>query len=72
MKTKHTKEKVFSTIEDKKIKKDPANSPVWNNCIHYKDATKEDKAEGGYVYTVYFEGTVPVNVTTVTKVGAHG
>ena len=66
-KPKLIKEIVFSTIEDKKIRNDVSNSPIWKSCLHWEDVTEEQKKKGGYVYTIYFAGLIPISVTSVRK-----
>ena len=66
-KPKLIKEMVFSTIEDKRIRNDVKNSPIWKSCLHWEDVTEEQKKKGGYVYTIYFEGVTPISVTSVRK-----
>ena len=65
-------ETVFSPIHDKNIKNDVVNSPIWTNSLHYEDVTDTDLKKGGYVYTIYFDGALPVNVTSVTKIEDYG
>ena len=60
--------KVFSTILDNKIKENLKNSPIWDKCMHWEDATKKDKKDGGYLYTMYFKGLTPISVTSVKKI----
>ena len=66
-KSKLTKEIVFSTIEDKKIRDDVKNSPIWKSTLHWEDVTEEQKKKGGWVYTIYFEGVTPISVTSIRK-----
>lgn len=65
-------EAVFSPIFDKDITKHIVTSSIWSNSLHYEDVTDEDIKKGGYVYTIYFDGTLPVSVTSVTKVEDYG
>ncbi len=65
-------EAVFSPIFDKNIAKNVVNSPIWSKSLHYEDVTEADLKKGGYVYTIYFDGTLPVSVTSVTKVEDYG
>ena len=58
------KEQVFSKIEDKNIKNDVSNSPIWKECKHLEDAKEGEK---GFVYTILFEGPKPIQVTSVKQ-----
>lgn len=75
------KEQVFSPIEDKSITKKSSiipvgeddsleklwNSPIWDKAKHLEDVTDEDRKNGGFVYTILFEGTTPTKVASVKK-----
>ena len=65
MKTKLIEEKVYSTILDKDFAKNINSSPVWKNCEHSSDVSNNYH---GYVYTVMFDGTKPVQVKGVKKI----
>jgi len=62
--------KVYSPIEDKKIKKDVNNSPIWKKAYHKEDYGKAISSENAvlFEYTVKFEHTNPIQVTKVRKV----
>ena len=62
-----TKQMIFSIIEDKKIRNDIENSPIWKNSVHWEDVTEEQKKKGGCVYTILFNGTTPFSVTSIRK-----
>lgn len=57
--------KVFSKVEDKNIKSDILNSPIWKGAKHLEDRGDKEK---GFIYSIYFEGVTPVGVTSVSKV----
>jgi len=60
--------KVYSPIEDKKIKSDINVSPIWKNAIHEDDINDEHKKGGTmFEYTMKFDGFKPVQVTNVKK-----
>lgn len=59
---------MFSTIKDKQIKKNIANSPIWKKSKHWEDVTEEEKKKGGYLYTMYFDGVTPESVTSIQKI----
>lgn len=58
-------EKVYSKVNDKNIKKNIAGSPIWANCYHKDDVP--DKFSG-FVYSIAFNGTIPVQVKGVKKI----
>ena len=66
MAEKMIKEKVFSKVDDKNIKNDVMNSPIWKNCKHYEDVTSKEE-RGGFLYTVMFDGVTPVTCTKMQK-----
>ena len=65
MKIKLIEEKVYSKILDKDFAKNIETSPVWKDCIHSSDITA---GFVGYIYTVMFDGTKPVQVKGIKKV----
>lgn len=62
-KEKLIKEEVFSTIEDKSLATTLGNSKIWEKAKHVEDVTSEDGS--GFLYTMLFDGTVPVAVTSI-------
>lgn len=57
--------KVYSKINDKNIKKDISGSPIWNDCFHKSDLPERFS---GFVYSIAFDGTTPVQVKGVKKI----
>lgn len=60
-----TDEIIYSTIQDKSIKKDLKNSPIWKNA--HKEEELESK-KGYYKYTIRFNGLTPVQVLSIKKI----
>jgi len=60
-------EKVYSTINDKNIKENLSNSPIWKNCLHSDDLTENVRRNTPNLieYTIKFDGLKPVQVTKV-------
>lgn len=59
---------VYSTVEDKEIKKNLENSPIWKNAIHSDDLEAEQKpGVPMFEYKIKFEGLKPVQVSSVKK-----
>ena len=60
--------KVYSTIEDKNIKKNLNNSPIWKKAIHADDlGNVVDKYDIIWEYEIIFDGLKPIQVTKITK-----
>lgn len=60
--------KVYSPVEDKKIKSNINESPIWKQAIHEDDVREEmDKGKPLFEYTMKFDGLKPVQVTKVKK-----
>jgi len=60
--------KVYSTIEDKNIKKNLNNSPIWKKAIHADDlGNVVDKYDIIWEYEIKFDGLKPIQVTKITK-----
>lgn len=57
-------EKVYSPIEDKNIKNNLQNSPIWKDC-YKEDEEKPNKKM--WVYSIKFNGLKPIQVTKVKK-----
>ena len=54
---------VCSKINDKNIRNNLSDSPIWDNCKHLDELTEEEKVSGEwYCYKVKFDGTIPVQV----------
>ena len=63
-------EKVYSPIDDPKIKSDIAGSEIWNSCYKKEEVTDEvlNKHRRMFVYHIKFEGLTPFQVTKVDTV----
>jgi len=60
---------VYSPIEDKKIKTELNNSPIWKEAIHEDDfATIQRNKKPMYEYKIKFDGLKPTQVTSVKKI----
>lgn len=60
--------KVYSTVEDKDIKKNLNTSPIWKKSIHADDlASVKDKLPSIWEYDIKFDGLKPIMVTKVSK-----
>ena len=60
---------VYSTVEDKGIKTNLQDSPMWKKSIHPDDLKDEQKpGVPMYKYTIKFEGLKPVQVNSVKKI----
>jgi hypothetical protein len=60
--------KVYSTIEDKNIRKNLNESPIWKKAIHADDLNSvQDKYKTLWEYEIKFEGLIPVQVTNVKR-----
>lgn len=58
-------EKVYSPINDQKIRQNLNNSPIWSEC--YREEEIKDVSKPLYCYSIKFDGLVPIQVTKVTK-----
>jgi len=61
-------EQVFSSIDDKNIRKNVKDSPIWKDSLHWEDVSKKQKKQGGFLYTIYFDDLTPINVTSIKKI----
>ena len=63
-------EKVFSIFEDKKIRNNISESPIWKQCYKEEEVTNEliDRYNGIYIYTIKFNGLIPKQVTKIKKI----
>jgi hypothetical protein len=61
-----TVEKVYSPIKDDNIKNDIKNSPIWKECYHTNDTKPTVKQM--FVYTIKFDGLVPIQVMKIDVV----
>lgn len=60
---------VYSRIEDKKIKSELNNSPIWKDAIHPDDLDSVERNNKPiYEYKLKFDGLTPVQVTSVKKI----
>jgi len=60
---------VYSAVEDKKIKTDINNSPIWKKAYteeEYLDNTRRYPV--WFKYTFKFDGTKPVQLTKMKKI----
>ena len=64
-----TTEIVYSPVQDKNIKNDIKNSPIWKKCYHENEITDEIrmKHHEWYVYHVKFDGLLPIQITKIIK-----
>ncbi len=62
--------KVYSPVEDKKVRENLNNSPIWTGERYHIDELEAAKArhEVLYEYTIKFDGLKPVQVTSVKKI----
>jgi hypothetical protein len=61
--------KVFSPIEDKEIRKNLNDSPIWKQAYHEEELSRVDKKYATmFEYTIKFEGLKPVMVNGVKKI----
>ena len=68
-KIKYETVKVYSPVEDKGIKKNLVDSPMWEKAIHADDLAEElTPGKVLYEYTIKFDGPKPVQVNNVKKV----
>lgn len=62
-------EKVYSPIEDKKIRENLTDSPIWKQAYTEEElASAKVKHTELYEYTIKFEGLKPVQFSGVKKV----
>lgn len=61
--------KVYSPVEDKKIRENLNNSPIWSGLRYHIDELEVAKSAHStlYEYTFKFEGLKPVQLTGVKK-----
>lgn len=62
--------KVYSPVEDKEIRNNLNDSPIWKQAYH-ADELSEDvrkKHRDMFEYTIKFDGLRPVQVTNVKKI----
>jgi len=60
--------KVYSTIEDKNIKKNLNDSPIWKKAIHSDDLNGvEEKYNVIWEYDIKFDGLKPIMVTKINR-----
>lgn len=60
--------KVYSTVEDKNIRKDLNDSPIWKKAIHADELSDViDKHNTIWEYEIKFDGLKPVQVTNVKR-----
>jgi len=61
--------KVYSPVDDKNIKNNLNDSPIWKQAYSEDDISKAKlKHSELYEYTVKFDGIKPVQVTKIKKV----
>lgn len=60
--------KVYSPIEDKKIRENLNGSPIWNLAYHEDElSTAKVNHTDIYEYTVKFDGLKPIQLTGIKK-----
>jgi len=60
--------KVYSPVNDKAIRENLNDSPIWKQAYHVEDLPKvRAKHAEMYEYTIKFEGLKPVQVAGVKK-----
>lgn len=60
--------KVYSPVEDKKIREDMNNSSIWKQCYHIDElAAARAKHAVLYEYSFKFDGTKPIQFNGVKK-----
>jgi hypothetical protein len=61
--------KVYSPIDDKDVRTNLNNSPIWKQAYHadeYKKAMK--KCAQMFEYSIKFDGLKPIQVTNILKI----
>ena len=61
-------EKVYSPVNDPKVKSNLIDSPIWKNCYKVEEVTNEVLKKHNnifYIYSIKFDGLTPVQVTKV-------
>jgi hypothetical protein len=60
--------KVYSPIEDKNIKKDLNNSPIWKKAIHPDEINElKEKHNSIWEYSIKFDGLTPTQVVKISR-----
>jgi len=60
---------VYSFVEDKDIKKDINNSPIWKSAIHEDEFVNvQIKDKPLFQYKMKFDGLKPVQVSKIKKI----
>lgn len=60
--------KVYSKIEDKNIKKNLNDSPIWKEAIHEDElADVQEKGTPLFEYSIKFDGLKPVQANSIKK-----
>jgi len=62
-------EMVYSPIEDKNLKNDLQNNPIWKNCFHkeeYEEA--KDKYPRWFLYSIRFDDLKPIQLLKVSNI----
>ena len=60
--------KVFSPVEDKEIKKNLKDSPIWRNAYHADELVAGlTKHSTMFEYVMKFDGTKPIQCTKVSR-----
>lgn len=60
--------KVFSTIDDKDIKKNLSDSPIWGDAYTEDELIDVDESKKVYQYSIKFDGLKPIQVTKVKRI----
>ena len=62
--------KVYSPVEDKKIKENLKDSIIWKQCFHEEDLQEAmKKHKNMFEYQIKFDGLKPIMVNKISKVG---
>lgn len=60
--------KVFSPVDDKGIRTNLNDSPIWKQAYHEEDLKEAQKKHTEmYEYSIKFDGLVPIQVAGVKK-----
>lgn len=63
-------EQVYSPIKDLDIRKNVDESLIWKTCFKKEEFTDKllKQYKTAYIYTIKFDGTVPVQVSKIKKI----
>jgi hypothetical protein len=62
--------KVYSPVDDKEIRKNLHNSPIWTGLRYHVDELAEAKRKHHvlFEYSIKFDGLKPIQVTDIKKI----